>query len=242
MQGLVSYREAGEKNGMRALCGARFCAVFVSRGEGMTARISAKRAAKYLKARRVHQAVFPKDYPHADIFARFGILPPSDRALRQVKAAEIIHCAMEKLGLQKNRARIALFAASPSAALESAAAALAQDVRYLSLCAPGDERIARALRWDCGASVSACSRAAEGADLAAVFSGGGVHCRCPALDIEDPALAVRFGAEGLPAAAEKWAENALLCALYGMGALDAASIFVKDVVFPAKAGENGNLP
>ena len=124
----------------------------------------------------------------------------------------------------------------------SGAAALAQDVRYLSLCAPGDERIARTLRWDCGASVSVCSRAAEGADLAAVFSGGGVQCRCPALAIEDPALAVRFGAEGLPAAAEKWAENALLCALYGMGALDAASIFVKDVVFPAKAGENGNLP
>ena len=240
MQGLVSYREAGEKNGMRALCGARFCAVFVSRGEGMTARISAKRAAKYLKARRVHQAVFPKDYPHADIFARFGILPPSDRALRQVKAAEIIHCAMKKLGLQKNRARIALIAASPSAALESAAAALAQDVRYLSLCAPGDERIARALRWDCGAGVSVGTT--EGADLAAVFSGGAVRCRCPVLALEDMALAVRYEADGLPAAAEKWEKNALLCALHAAGALDAASIFVKDVAFPAKTGENGNLP
>ena len=242
MQGLVSYREAGEKNGMRALCGARFCAVFVSRGKGMTARISALRAAKYLKARRVHQAVFPKDYPHADIFARFGILPPSDRALRQVKAAEIIRCAMEKLGLQKNRARIALIAASPSAALESAAVALAREVRYLSLCAPGDERIARALYWDCGASVSVCPRAAEGADLAVVFSGGAAHWRCPVLMLEEMALAVRFEAEGLSAAAGKWEENALLCALYAAGALDAASILVKDVVFPTKAGENGNLP
>ena len=242
MQGLVSYREAGEKNGMRTLCGARFCAVFVSRGEGMTARISAKRAAKYLKARRAHQAVFPKDYPHADIFARFGILPPSDRALRQVKAAEIIRCAMEKLGLQKNRARIALIAASPSAALERAAVALAREVRYLSLCAPGDERIARALYWDCGASVSVCQSAAEGADLAVVFSGGAAHWRCPALMLEETALAVRFEAEGLSAAAGKWEENALLCALYAAGALDAASILVKDVVFPTKAGENGNLP
>ena len=242
MQGLVSYREAGEKNGMRTLCGARFCAVFVSRGEGMTARISAKRAAKYLKARRVHQAVFPKDYPHADIFARFGILPPSDRALRQVKAAEIICCAMEKLGLQKSHARIALIAASPSAALESAAVALAREVRYLSLCAPGDERIARALYWDCGASVSVCPSAAEGADLAVVFSGGAAHWRCPVLMLEEMALAVRFEAEGLSAAAGKWEENALLCALYAAGALDAASILVKDVVFPAKAGENGNLP
>ena len=119
------------------LCGLRFCTAFVLRGEGMAAQLSARRAAKYLRGQRVHQAVFPKNYPHKDVFARYGILPPSDRALRQVKAAEIICCAMEKLGLQKSRARIALIAASPSAALESAAVALAREVRYLSLCAPG---------------------------------------------------------------------------------------------------------
>lgn len=224
------------------LCGLRFCTAFVLRGEGMAARLSARRAAKYLRGQRVHQAVFPEDYPHKDVFARYGILPPSDRALRQVKAAEIICCAMEKLGLQKSHARIALIAASPSAALESAAVALAREVRYLSLCAPGDERIARALYWDCGASVSVCPRAAEGADLAVVFSGGAAHWRCPVLMLEEMALAVRFGAEGLSAAAGKWEENALLCALYAAGALDAASILVKDVVFPTKAGENGNLP
>ena len=117
MPGLICYRDAGEKNGGRMLCGLRFCAAFVLRGEGMAARLSARRAAKYLRWQRVHQAVFPKNYPHKDVFARYGILPPSDRALRQVKAAEIICCAMEKLGLQKSRARIALIAASPSAAL-----------------------------------------------------------------------------------------------------------------------------
>lgn len=240
MTGLVSYREAGEKNGVRTLCGARFCAVFVSHGAGMAARLSARRAAKYLKARGARQAVFPKDYPNADVFARFGILPPSERALRQVKAAEIVRCAMEKLGLAKEKARIALIAASPSAALESAAFALSREVRYLSLCAPGDERIARALRWDCGAGVSVGTT--EGADLAAVFSGGAVRCRCPVLALEDMALAVRYEADGLPAAAEKWEKNALLCALHAAGALDAASIFVKDVAFPAETGENGNLP
>ena len=60
--------------------------------------------------------------------------------------------------------------------------------------------------------------------------------------LEEMALAVRFEAEGLSAAAGKWEENTLLCALYAAGALDAASILVKDVVFPTKAGENGNLP
>ena len=240
MPGLICYRDAGEKNGGRMLCGLRFCAAFVLHGEGMAARLSARRAAKYLRGQRVHQAVFPKNYPHKDVFARFGILPLSDRALRQVKAAEIICCAMEKLGLQKSRARIVLAAASPSAALESAAVALAREVRYLSLCAPGDERIARALYWDCGASVS--TGAPETADLIVVFSGGAAHWRCPVLTLEETALAVRFEAEGLSAAAGKWEENALLCALYAAGALDAASIFVKDVAFPTKAGENGNLP
>ena len=84
------------------LCGLRFCTAFVLRGEGMAARLSARRAAKYLRGQRVHQAVFPKNYPHKDVFARYGILPPSDRALRQVKAAEIICCAMEKLGLNES--------------------------------------------------------------------------------------------------------------------------------------------
>ena len=94
MMGLICYRDAGEKNGTRMLCGVNFCAVYVTRGEGVLAQLSAKRAVKYLKKRRVRQAVFPKGYPNAPVFARLGILPPDERPLRQVKTSAIVRCAM----------------------------------------------------------------------------------------------------------------------------------------------------
>ena len=153
LQGLVCYRDTGEKNGARMLCGVRFDAAYASRGEGMLAALSAKRAAKYLQKRRVSYAVFPKDYPYAEVFARCGVLPPPEKPLRMAKAAEIIRRAMARLGLAPERARIALCAPSQSAALEAAARELSKDVRYLALCAPNGERLARTLRWDCGASV-----------------------------------------------------------------------------------------
>ena len=94
LQGLVCYRDTGEKNGARMLCGVRFDAAYASRGEGMLAALSAKRAAKYLQKRRVSYAVFPKDYPYAEVFARCGVLPPPEQPLRMAKAAEIIRRAM----------------------------------------------------------------------------------------------------------------------------------------------------
>ena len=121
LQGLVCYRDTGEKNGARMLCGVRFDAAYASRGEGMLAALSAKRAAKYLQRRRVSYAVFPKDYPYAEVFARCGVLPPPEKPLRMAKAAEIIRRAMARLGLAPERARIALCAPSQSAALEAAA-------------------------------------------------------------------------------------------------------------------------
>ena len=108
LQGLVCYRDAGEKNGARTLCGVRFDAAYASRGEGMLAALSAKRAAKYLQKRRVSYAVFPKDYPYAEVFARCGVLPPPEKPLRMAKAAEIIRRAMARLGLAPERARIAV--------------------------------------------------------------------------------------------------------------------------------------
>ena len=242
MLGLVSYRDAGEKNGARTLCGVRFCAVYIARGEGMAARLSARRAAKYLKWRRVRQAVFPKDYPHTDIFARFGILPPSDRALRQAKAAEIVRCAMAQRGLRPECARVALLSTVPSAALEAAARELARDVRYLSLCTPGQERIARSLRWDCGASVYEVQRGDHlASDLAVCFDDvpppfGAV------LPLAKASLEVEYGTETVAGAARGCDENQLICALYAALVRRADEIWVKDVKFPPKAGETANLP
>ena len=242
MLGLISYRDTGEKNGARTLCGVRFGAVYAARGEGMLAALSAKRAAKYLKKRRVHYAVFPKDYPYGEVFARCGILPPPEQPLRMAKAAEIIRCAMARLDLVPERARIALCASSQSAALEAAARELVGDVRYLTLCAPNGERLARALRWDCGATVHTVQRGETiAADLTVCFdelfpSGGTV------LPLQSGALSVAYGTENLGDASAVWNENQLICALYASLARRADEIRVKDVKMPPDGGETANLP
>ena len=231
MLGLVSYRDAGEKNGARTLCGVRFCAVYIARGEGMAARLSARRAAKYLKWHRVRYAVFPKDYPCKSAFARLGIAPPPEQPLRMAKAAEIVRCAMAQRGLRPE-----------CAPLEAAARELARDVRYLSLCTPGQERIARSLRWDCGASVYEVQRGEQlVSDLAVCFDDvpppfGAV------LPLAEALLKVEYGAAEIEDAAPDWDQNQLICALYAALVRRADEIWVKDVKFPPKAGETANLP
>ena len=242
MLGLVCYRDTGEKNSARMLCGVRFGAVYVPRGKGLRAVLSAKRAAKYLQKRHVRYAVFPKDYPHEALFARFGVLPPAEQPLRMAKSAEIVRCAMAQLALAPERARIALCASSQSPALEAAARELIKEVRYLMVCAPNGERLARTLRWDCGASVHPLKHGETcGADLTVCFdetrpADGAV------LPLQSGALSVEYETETSDAAAEMWDENQLICALYASLARRADEIGVKDVKMPPDAAENANLP
>ena len=242
MLGLIGYRDAGEKKGARTLCGVRFCAAYTARGEGMLAAFSAKRAAKYLQKRRVRYAVFPQNYPYEEVFARYGVMPPPEQPLRMAKAAEIIRCAMARLGLAPERARIALCAPSQSTALEAAARELVKDVRYLTICAPNGERLARTLRWDCGATVHTVQRGETiAADLTVCFDGvlpsiGAV------LPLQSGALSVAYGTENLGEASAVWNEDQLICALYASLARRADEIWVKDVKMPPDGGQNANLP
>ena len=208
----------------------------------MLAAFSAKRAAKYLQKRRVRYAVFPKDYLYEEVFARYGVLSPPEQPLRMAKAAEIIRCAMARLSLAPERARIALCAETQSAALEAAACELVKEVRYLTICAPSGERLARTLRWDCGASVHSSQRGETvTADLTVCFdetlpSGGVV------LPLGSGAISVAYGTENLGDAAMIWNEDQLICALYASLARRADEIWVKDVKMPPDGGENANLP
>ena len=242
MLGLVCYRDAGEENGVRTLCGVRFCAVYVVRGGGLRAALSAKRAARYLKKHRVRCAVFPPDFSAGEAFARCGVLPPGEIALRRVMAPEIILCAMAQLGLAPENSRLALVSAAESAALETAARSLAHIVRYLTLCTPGGGRIARTLRWDCGASVN---MAPPGeplcVGLAVTFDSATLRCTCPVLRLEDETLGVCCRAP-LPAGAERWDARQLLLALFAAGALKREEITVEAVELPAKTLQNANFP
>lgn len=243
MLGLVAYREPGEKNGPRTLAGVRFCAAYVERGGGLRAALSARRAAKYLKKHRVRQAVFPPDFPMKEVFARRGVLPPDERALRGQMAAEIIRRAMTQLGLPPERTRLALAAARPSAALNAAALTLAREVRYLTLCSPDTERLSCIMRWDWGVSVcAAAAGTALCADLAVVFDGLAPLCRCPVLPLGDETLAVVYGAPTLAEETARWDGQQLICALFAAGALKTGEICIARVEFSAQTGQNTKFP
>lgn len=237
MLGLVAYREPGEKNGLRTLGGVRFRAVYVERGGGLRAALSAKRAAKYLRKHRVRQAVFPPDFPMKEVFARRGVLPPDERALRGQMAAEIVRRAMAQLGLPPERTRLALAAARPSAALNAAALVLAREVRYLTLCTPEAERLSRIMRWDWGVSVcAAAAGTALCADLAVAFDDHAPLCRCPVLPLGDETLTVIYGAPALAEETVRWDGQQLLRALFAAGALKTGEICIEQVDFPAQTG------
>lgn len=243
MLGLVAYREPGEKNGLRTLGGVRFRAVYVERGGGLRASLSAKCAARDLQKHRVRRAVFPPDFPLKEAFARRGVLPPDERALREQMAAEIVRRAMAQLGLPPERTRLALAAARPSAALNAAAPVLAREVRYLTLCYPGAERLSRIMRWDWGVSV--CAAAAETAlcaDLTVVFNGLAPPCRCPVLPLGDETLTVIYGAPALAEETTRWDGQQLLRALFAAGALKTGDIRIARVDFPAQTGQNTKFP
>lgn len=241
MLGLVCYREAGEKNGTRTLCGVRFCTVYVLRGVGLRARLSARRAAKYLRKRRVQRAVFPCGFSCADIFACRGILPPWELTLRACKAAEIICRAMAQLHLSPS-ACIALVSSRPSGTLEHAALSLVRSVRYLTLCTPSGERLGRMLRWDCGVSAHIAVRDEMlCADLTVSFDDAAPRCICPVLPLGDEALGVTYDAL-LPLGTDAWERQQLLCALFAAGALRAEEITIKTVKFPVQTPQNANFP
>ena len=110
------------------------------------------------------------------------------------------------------------------------------------VCAPNGERLARTLRWDCGASVHPLKHGETcGADLTVCFdetrpADGAV------LPLQSGALSVEYETETSDAAAEMWDENQLICALYASLARRADEIGVKDVKMPPDAAENANLP
>ena len=159
-----------------------------------------------------------------------------------ISLAEIIRRAMARLGLAPERARIALCAPSQSAALEAAARELSKDVRYLALCAPNGERLARTLRWDCGASVHTLQTDERiAADLSVCFDDFPLPDGL-VLPLGSGAVSVAYGTENLGDAAMIWNEDQLICALYASLARRADEIWVKDVKMPPDGGENANLP
>ena len=110
-----------------------------------------RRAAGGMRARRVTRAVFPTDFPHQELFKRWGIEPVSDLALRREVAPETLAARLEAVGVQPERSAVAVLADGPTPQVEELLHRLAPRFRHLALWAGGrEEELVRRLRWELG--------------------------------------------------------------------------------------------
>lgn len=151
MLGYVGYRAEGLPAApARVIEGVRFRAVYVRRGDGIAARLSARAAARALRRGGVRCAVFPPDYPHRALFAAYGVLPPPLTPLYHALAAGIVRRCAARRGLELRRAVVAFAAPCVTPELSRAVWELSAETRYIVLRIPGGEALARALRRERG--------------------------------------------------------------------------------------------
>lgn len=152
MLGYIAYRVDGSPAvPTRVIGGARFRVVYVRRGDGIAARVSARAAARALRRAGVRCAVFPPDYPHRALFARYGVLPPPLTPLYHALAAGIVRRYAVRRALDLRRASVAFAAPHVTPELRQAVWELSAEIRYIVLKVPGGGgELARSLRRERG--------------------------------------------------------------------------------------------
>ena len=100
--------------------------------------------AKRMHDQGVRSAVFPADFPYETLFARQGILPVDPIPLRRALCASYVCRRLETLGIQKDRAVIAVAAQHMGREAEETVRTLALKYRYVLVSvSSGGEAFAR---------------------------------------------------------------------------------------------------
>lgn len=231
MFGLVRYRAPGAPTPpLLRLGGAAFRCVYLREGRGLAASLTAAHAARVLEREGVREALFPADGLWLRSFARHGVAPLSPCPLYRETAAALARRALEQLRVPPRTATVCLAALRVTEPMERAAEALSDTVRHLILSAPDGAALSRRLLLRRGVAVRPAP--AEGpirCDLLLRFDAAPVSCAAPTLPLGDPCWSPVYDAPPVPGA-EGMPRNALLCALWRCGCLDAASLSVRDAV------------
>ena len=215
MLGYVAYRADGLPAApARVIGGVRFRAVYVRRGEGAAARLSARAAARALRRRGVRCAVFPPDYPHRALFARYGVLPPPLTPLCHALAAGIVRRYATRRALDLRRAAVAFAAPYVTGELRQAVWELSAEIRHIVLSVPGGGELARSLRRERGVAARV---AAPGEGVSA----GLTVCFEPCGAFGEGAVLPLYERE--PRGGAPSAELELYAALFLAGALDVSN-------------------
>ncbi len=155
MIGYLSYTEEnkGWEVGVRKILGQPFLEARLGPGKRLAERFFAKRAARALARAGVRTAVFPRDYPHQEIFAKYGILPVDVLPLYRRMAPLIVRRKMSRQGLSPSTTTVAVAAERMTAEIGKLVTELALQVRYVMLTASGAEEFCQSLQREYGVSV-----------------------------------------------------------------------------------------
>ena len=199
--------------------GVCFLAVRVPEGKGLRERLCADRAAVLLRREGVRRAVFPADYPYRESFARRGVGAFSPEPLRRAAAPAIVRRCLSQLGVEPERATVAFCADRATPELRRLIAALAGEVRFVTLAVGADgDALARELLRSCGVAARLVPAGAD-ADAALTVCLSPCAARGNVLPLWDGSAAVRYAGDQ---------PEELLAALFAAGALDAEALAVEE--------------
>lgn len=215
MFALVCDRAAEEPR-RRVVEGVRFCAVYVTGGRTLRARLSQRVAARALARGGVREAVFLTRQTDRRIFAKYGVVPISAAPLYRATAADIVRRYLMQQGKHTHGITLAFAAERVTPELYRAIESLSADVRYLSLRVPDGAALVRRLQRERGVAVRLCREESVRADLTVVFDGA---AEGTALRLDEQ-LCVTYDSPY---------PNELLAALWRAGALDADKLAVLSV-------------
>jgi len=221
MFGCIDCRPPGAPP-FRMIEGVRFRTVSVAPGKSFRAGLSARAAARTLRREGVRLAVFPPDCAYRAVFAKHGIAAPPLAPLYRAAAAGIVTRYLAQRGVEARRALLTFAADCVTPELCRCVRTLCADVRYIALAVPRGGALAQALRRDFGVAAQVGPLdALLRADLIVTFDDTPAEGAVLRLDER---LRVVFDSEH---------PNELLALLWRAGALDAASLRVRDVILPA---------
>lgn len=156
-------------------------------------RLSA--AAKQLRRCGVTRAVFPENFAHAELFARWGVHPTDVLPMYRDLAPELVCLAMDRRGLSASETVIAVAGDRLSAELTKAVTSLCLRNRYVLLDVPaGGEELGRSLRRSLGVPlvVTSSRERLEQADVLVLFA------ERPALSLGNPVVLPLYDGAELP--------------------------------------------
>lgn len=237
MYGYIDWRETG-KGGFSlqrtGICGVCFWELRVPKPGSLFFRQRLRRAVHTMHTNGVRRAVFPPDFPFAEVLAEEGITSLPEENLRRRLLEQLLKRACGGKKISASSWAAALYARGESRDVRDASRLLAEKCRYLQLHLAQDSgALEKELRYTYGVCAAPVG---QRPDIAVTFDSGpqellpipvirlGEDCREQPITYELPAERLAWLGERAPT-------SQLVTALFEAGKLPLEEIHVKTLTF-----------